>query len=124
VLCRQRGAFRTNCIDSVDRTNYVQMLLAKAFALRALRDYRGQEQSAASPFVPLEGEGLEADFKALWVANGNQISLQNSGSGVMKLDNYRQGTRTLGGLLRDFLVGSKRHFIGHFLDYYYQVPRC
>ena len=39
----------------------------------------------------------------------------------MKLDYYFEGSRTLSGILRDFFVGSKRHFIGHFLDYYYQV---
>ena len=36
MVCRQKGVFRTNCIDSVDRTNYVQMLLAKVFAVCAI----------------------------------------------------------------------------------------
>jgi len=39
VQSYQQGTFRTNCLDSVDRTNYVQMLFAKLFALNALKDY-------------------------------------------------------------------------------------
>lgn len=39
----QQGTFRTNCLDSVDRTNYVQMLFAKLFALNALNNYNQQQ---------------------------------------------------------------------------------
>jgi hypothetical protein len=40
VESTQQGTFRTNCLDSVDRTNYVQMLFAKIFALSVFRDFR------------------------------------------------------------------------------------
>ena len=43
VESHQQGTFRTNCLDSVDRTNYVQMLFAKIFALNALNNYQHQQ---------------------------------------------------------------------------------
>ena len=38
----------------------------------------------------------------------------------MKMDLYSTGTGNLSGRIRDFGVGTKRFYLGHFFDYYYQ----
>ena len=38
----------------------------------------------------------------------------------MKMDLYSTGTGNFAGRIRDFGVGTKRYYLGHFVDYYYQ----
>ena len=64
---------------------------------------------------------LEASLKTLWKKNGRSISHQYCGTGTMKEDFQDSGKRTFLGVIKDFCVGSKRFYLGHFKDYYYQV---
>lgn len=38
----------------------------------------------------------------------------------MKMDLYEDGTAKITGRIKDFGVGTKRYYLGHFFDYYYQ----
>ena len=57
----------------------------------------------------------------MWKANGIAISKQYSGTSTMKNDFADHGKRTLRGMFNDFCIGFHRFYLGHFVDYYYQV---
>ena len=46
--------------------------------------------------------------------------MQSAGTSAMKMDFYKTGQGSTWGRVRDLAVGSKRLFLGHFIDYYYQ----
>ena len=45
----QNGIVRVNCIDCLDRSNYIQSLIAKVNLLQFLDDYHGRNQSEYFP---------------------------------------------------------------------------
>uniref|UniRef100_A0A182N068 Phosphatidylinositol-3-phosphatase SAC1 n=1 Tax=Anopheles dirus TaxID=7168 RepID=A0A182N068_9DIPT len=113
VYSYQRGVFRTNCIDCLDRTNVVQSLIAK----------RSLEQSLVKLGFFRDGEKhidptslFEAVFKAVWANNADLISTQYSGTGALKTDFTRTGKRTFMGLVRDGLNSMKRYYMNNFSD--------
>ena len=53
--------------------------------------------------------------------NGRSISIQYCGTEPMKEDLHIKGRRTVFGILKDASISSKRFYLGHFKDYYYQV---
>jgi hypothetical protein len=84
-LREQTGVMRTNCLDCLDRTNYVQSRLA----LRALRTFLGQfvgretheliEEKRLLDLPVNEEYPLLGGFSALWADNGDSISLLYTG---------------------------------------------
>ncbi len=117
----QKGVVRTNCIDCLDRSNYVQSLLGK-IALLSFIDDQSNRQHLNFPLESLEFGELETAFKSLWKRNAAAIARLSTGASAMKMDFYERGRRTFYGKIRDFGVGAKRYYIGLFADYYYQVP--
>ncbi|KAF8508378.1 SacI homology domain-containing protein [Gautieria morchelliformis] len=69
VMSQQKGAFRVNCIDCLDRTNVVQ----SAFARSVLQD---QLAAVALASAYEAGDRTEADvvFNDVWANNGDAIS--------------------------------------------------
>ena len=113
VLQRQRGVFRTNCVDTLDRTNVVQGMLGK----KALEDVlarlgllgRGQALPQVYP---------EADrrFRVAWADHGDEISRQYAGTGAMKSAFTRTGKRDIWGLLDDGAKSLTRYYLNNFRD--------
>ncbi|XP_026332637.1 phosphatidylinositide phosphatase SAC1 [Hyposmocoma kahamanoa] len=110
VLLNQNGAFRTNCVDCLDRTNVVQSLLAK----------RQLETSLQMLEVKLRNEQLPAWivklFNNVWADHADMISIQYSGTGALKTDFTRTGKRTRIGLINDGINSLTRYYKNNFSD--------
>jgi len=106
----QTGVFRTNCIDCLDRTNVVQLTLARAALVRQL----------ASAGIVTEQEGLPADFlplyRTMWAKNGDAMSIQYSGTNALKRDFSVTGTRTKMGMAEDGTNSVMRYYKQNFRD--------
>uniref|UniRef100_A0A182PL10 Phosphatidylinositol-3-phosphatase SAC1 n=1 Tax=Anopheles epiroticus TaxID=199890 RepID=A0A182PL10_9DIPT len=113
VYSVQKGVFRTNCIDCLDRTNVVQSLIAKR-SLEQTLERLGIFRFGEKHIVP--DSQFEAVFKTVWADNADLISLQYSGTGALKTDFTRTGKRTFKGLLRDGLNSLTRYIKNNFSD--------
>lgn len=136
VVHQQDGAFRTNCIDCLDRTNVVQSLLAR----------RNLQQVLVVSFNPFswnyllhsvhllkklgilsENQRIEQQaefeylFKNIWADHADVISTQYSGTGALKTDFTRTGKRTKAGLLQDGVNSLVRYYKNNLADGFRQV---
>ncbi|XP_074618210.1 phosphatidylinositol-3-phosphatase SAC1-like isoform X1 [Acropora palmata] len=108
----QRGLFRTNCIDSLDRTNVVQSLLARK-SLQA----QCEEYGVLSMGERIEDyTEMEKVFKNVWADNADACSLQYAGTGALKTDFTRTGKRSTFGLLKDGINSVIRYYKNNFAD--------
>jgi hypothetical protein len=117
----QKGAFRTNCIDSLDRTNVVQSTFARYFLFKILYELKlsHKQPSEDDVFQKFQG-GFENIFKIIWADHGDGISKPYSGTGAMKSDFVRTGKRSILGALNDGILTTRRLFINNFRDGYNQ----
>jgi hypothetical protein len=109
----QTGVFRTNCIDTLDRTNVVQGLLARRALEHVLRrqGILSREETLASCFP-----AVEVAFRVMFADHGDEISRQYAGTGAMKSAFTRTGKRDLAGLLDDGAKSLTRYFLNNFRD--------
>ena len=117
----QKGVFRTNCIDSLDRSNVVQSTFARFFLFKILYELNltSVKPSEDNVFQKFEGN-FESIFKIIWADHGDGISLPYSGTGAMKSDFVRTGKRTIMGNLQDGVISLTRFYINNFRDGYFQ----
>ena len=111
VVKQQKGVFRTNCIDCLDRTNVVQAALAGHTLYGQL--------STLLPSV-VSGGVLPAQVTAMlrvcWANNADAMSVQYSGTGALKTDYTRTGKRTVKGALKDGVNSVTRYYLNNFRD--------
>eukprot|EP00753_Platysulcus_tardus_P014954 PLAT4673.1.p2 GENE.PLAT4673.1~~PLAT4673.1.p2 ORF type:complete len:600 (-),score=342.66 PLAT4673.1:97-1872(-) len=114
VVSLQKGAFRTNCMDNLDRTNVVQSL----FARRALLVQLGLPVDD----IVLESphKAFEHVFKNLWANNADALSTLYSGTGALKTDFTRTGKRTKAGAMQDLRNSLMRYYLNNFEDGFHQ----
>ena len=118
---KQKVVFRTNCIDSLDRTNVVQSVFGRYFLLLILKDLKLSNVSPSKDNISISfKDGFERKFKNIWADNGDHISHAYSGNEAMKSDYVRTGKRTILGALNDGYLSTKRVFINNFRDGYNQ----
>ncbi|VDM16241.1 unnamed protein product [Hydatigera taeniaeformis] len=115
VLAVQRGVFRTNCIDCLDRTNVLQSVLAQRALVAALHDAGIPTVNASLGEVEL-WPGFKMAFRELWADHADMISLQYSGTPALKTDFTRTGKRTFKGMLTDGYNSLVRYFLNNFAD--------
>ena len=117
----QKGVFRTNCIDSLDRTNVVQSTFARYFLFKIFYELNLSivKPSEDNVFQKFDGN-FEPTFKLIWADHGDGISLPYSGTGAMKSDFVRTGKRTIEGNLQDGIISLTRFYINNFRDGYFQ----
>ncbi|EFI28328.1 hypothetical protein CC1G_13857 [Coprinopsis cinerea okayama7 len=115
VLSHQKGVFRVNCIDCLDRTNVVQ----SAFARYVLN----QQLSAVALLTPSVTGGIETDliFNDVWANNGDAISRAYAGTSALKGDFTRTGKRDLSGMLNDGVNSLARMYTSTFSDWFSQA---
>ncbi|TXT12958.1 hypothetical protein VHUM_01359 [Vanrija humicola] len=109
----QRGAFRTNCIDCLDRTNVVQSAIAR----RVLTLMLTQLGIVLDPTVV----NIEPMFNDIWANNGDMISLCYAHTSALKGDFVRTGKRDLQGMLHDGVSSLSRMFYGAVTDFFAQA---
>nr|GMC81793.1 phosphoinositide phosphatase SAC8 isoform X1 [Ipomoea batatas] len=112
ILAEQKGIIRSNCIDCLDRTNVTQCYLAQK-SLNSQLQRLGAISSTECISTFSEDFGI---FKALWVLQGDEISLEYSGTYALKGDLVRYGKQTMAGLLRDGMSALSRYFLNNFQD--------
>uniref|UniRef100_A0A0N5AP71 Phosphatidylinositol-3-phosphatase SAC1 n=1 Tax=Syphacia muris TaxID=451379 RepID=A0A0N5AP71_9BILA len=113
---QQTGFFRTNCMDSLDRTNVVQSVIAKESLHDQLK------------CLNIIDDNIELDnladfmsiFKNLWADNGDECSKQYAGTPALKADYTRLGRRTWTGVYNDGINAITRYFRNNFGDGYRQ----
>ncbi|KAE9409523.1 hypothetical protein BT96DRAFT_872168 [Gymnopus androsaceus JB14] len=115
VLSQQKGVFRVNCIDCLDRTNVVQ----SAFA----RNILNKQLSAVALLAPHTVEKTDTDhvFNDVWANNGDAISRAYAGTSALKGDFTRTGKRDLSGLLNDGVNSLARMYTSTFSDWFSQA---
>ncbi|KAF7974824.1 hypothetical protein HWV62_11181 [Athelia sp. TMB] len=125
LMSEQKGVFRVNCIDCLDRTNVVQ----SAFARHVLNRQLG---AVALLNVP-DGPG-KTDMDVIFNDSKCQFTLcyppakrvsslgqQRAGTSALKGDFTRTGKRDLGGLLNDGVNSLARMYSSTFSDWFCQA---
>lgn len=119
VVSIQKGVFRTNCIDNLDRTNVIQSVFGRQFLHKMLFRIELAEMPQGKPFEDFL-PGFESKFKLLWSENGDYLSKAYSGTNALKRDFTRTGKRTIMGAIEDGVNSCTRFYINNFCDGYNQ----
>ncbi|BFZ55671.1 Inositol-1,4,5-trisphosphate 5-phosphatase 1 [Savitreella phatthalungensis] len=98
----QRGVFRTNCLDCLDRTNMVQNIISQA----DLEAVLGQQVQMT--FWERHGH--------LWANNGDALSQIYAGTGALKTSFTRRQKMSLAGAIADATKSAARMYINNFQD--------
>ncbi|XP_029172365.1 phosphatidylinositide phosphatase SAC2 isoform X2 [Nylanderia fulva] len=115
TICTQKGIFRVNCIDCLDRTNVVQTALGKAVM---------EMQFSKLGLIPPDGTlpaNIRQTFQSLWANNGDIISKQYAGTNALKGDYTRTGERKFTGMMKDGMNSANRYYLNRFKDVYRQA---
>ncbi|KAJ7961219.1 Phosphoinositide phosphatase [Quillaja saponaria] len=112
ILEEQKGVIRVNCIDCLDRTNVTQSYLAqKSLDLQLQRNGVLDSSECISMFAEEYGK-----FRTLWAEQGDEISLEYTGTHALKGDLVRYGKQTIGGKIKDGLSALSRYYQNNFHD--------
>lgn len=121
VINTQKGVFRTNCIDCLDRTNIVQTLISRHFTHQIMIKLNiCSKKSYTGKIFDKFRKNFELQFNHLWSNHGDIIANSYAGTGAQKADFTRTGKRTYLGAFKDLLLSSKRFFVNNVNDFYYQ----
>lgn len=111
MVNRQKGVFRVNCMDNLDRTNVVMSLFARRCTLQSLGLHDEKQNVLDSPY-----EAFELVFKNAWADNADYVSKMYAGTGALKTDFTRTGKRTVSGALQDGINSVTRYYLNNFAD--------
>ncbi|PWN50510.1 hypothetical protein IE53DRAFT_368846 [Violaceomyces palustris] len=114
VLRQQKGVFRTNCLDCLDRTNVIQDMLSQA-TLESFMEAARNKKPSFEPFTA-PTHALWTHHRVLWAENGDALSKIYAGTGALNTSFTRSGKKTLGGLLSDAAKSAGRMYINNFQD--------
>lgn len=101
----QKGIFRTNCLDCLDRTNLVQQLISKEALEIFFAHYH------IHPGTEIWGK-----HNIIWADNGDQLSQIYAGTNALKTSFTRHGKSSLAGALSDVTKSLGRMYINNFTD--------
>ncbi|OCF75027.1 phosphatidylinositol phosphate phosphatase [Kwoniella mangroviensis CBS 8886] len=107
VIEKQDGVFRVNCLDCLDRTNYVQDVISSLTLSRYLNSIGSPLQSSQT---------LWSAHRELWADNGDRLSKIYAGTGALNTSATRSGKKTFAGLLSDATKSVGRAYINNFQD--------
>uniref|UniRef100_A0A8C9HIC2 Phosphatidylinositol-3-phosphatase SAC1 n=1 Tax=Piliocolobus tephrosceles TaxID=591936 RepID=A0A8C9HIC2_9PRIM len=115
----QKGIFRVNCIDCLDRTNVFQSLLAKCVLYLQLKKINiNLYEQKKFPFYVFKNYYDEILYRKIWINNANAISIIYSGAGALKNDITQNGKRTINGIIQDLCHIIQRYINNNFIDGY------
>jgi len=121
IINTQKGVFRTNCVDCLDRTNIVQTLISRHFTHQIMIKLNiCNKKSYTGKVFDKFRENFEMQFNNLWSNHGDVIAKSYAGTGAQKTDFTRTGKRTYLGAFKDLLISSKRFFVNNVNDFYHQ----
>ncbi|XP_056004928.1 phosphatidylinositide phosphatase SAC2-like isoform X2 [Ostrea edulis] len=105
TICEQRGVFRVNCVDCLDRTNVSQTAIARIVMETQLR------KLGVLPPDEILPTNCKKIFQQLWANNGDAISRQYAGTAALKGDYTRTGERKLTGMMKDGVNSANRYYL-------------
>ncbi|KAJ7178924.1 inositol polyphosphate phosphatase [Mycena filopes] len=107
LVTEQKGIFRTNCLDCLDRTNFVQDIVSRTTLEQYLLLVRREW---------IHSNSLWTHHRELWAENGDALSRIYAGTGALNTSFTRSGKRTLAGVLSDATKSVSRAYINNFQD--------
>jgi hypothetical protein len=113
IISEQSGIFRTNCIDCLDRTNVIQTAIGLEVLILILVKLKLFNENSSDL-----NNKLIKTHKLIWADNGDCLSKSYAGTPAQKGDFTRYGRRTKCGIVKDFLISTRRFFINNMLDGY------
>ncbi|KAL1411631.1 Inositol-1,4,5-trisphosphate 5-phosphatase 1 [Vanrija albida] len=108
LIEQQHGVFRVNCLDCLDRTNFVQEVISYLALFRALANHNSPLCHTSSP--------LWSVHRDLWADNGDLLSKTYAGTGAINTSATRSGRKTFAGLISDATKSVGRAYINNFQD--------
>ncbi|ANZ77981.1 BA75_05085T0 [Komagataella pastoris] len=112
VLTLQKGVFRTNCLDCLDRTNVVQQVISNATLNMFLQRHNLNTNYDSDLFTK---------HNTLWADHGDAISQIYTGTNALKSSFTRSGKMGIAGALSDATKSISRMYINNFQDKAKQV---
>lgn len=111
VISTQKGCFRTNCLDCLDRTNLVQQLISHETFKLFLLDFDILHHQQ----INNESEYMQK-HNILWANHGDQISQIYAGTNALKSSFTRKGKMSFAGAISDATKSVSRLYINNFVD--------
>ncbi|KAF9973946.1 inositol polyphosphate 5-phosphatase [Actinomortierella ambigua] len=108
IIQTQKGVFRTNCLDCLDRTNVIQSNLSKAAIESLFFNLNSNERDRLY--------SLFAQHSDLWAQNGDNLSKIYTGTGALKSEVTRSGKMSLASFIGDATKSINRFYINNFQD--------
>lgn len=105
ILSEQKGTFRTNCLDCLDRTNVIQQVISLKTVLEYLNSNHNYDLS-----------NLKNKHSTLWANHGDRISQIYTGTNALKSSFSRSGKMGFAGALSDATKSISRIYINNFVD--------
>lgn len=99
----QKGVVRTNCIDCLDRTNLCQFLISQ-YNLKKMSKF----------FKDVDFQRLESLHRRMWYDNGNNLSIQYSGTPAISSHVVAGDQVKMFGPVADFYKSLLRYFLNRF----------
>lgn len=115
MVSRQKGVFRVNCMDNLDRTNVVMSLFARRATLQSL-GLHDETTKQTTNVLNSPYDAFELVFKHAWADNADYVSKMYAGTGALKTDFTRTGQRTLAGAVQDGVNSLTRYYLNNFAD--------
>ncbi|GFT46822.1 synaptojanin-1 [Nephila pilipes] len=98
----QKGTFRTNCLDCLDRTNNVQTFIGLEVLKQQLKYLSISDQ-------PQIISRFNEVFKQMWVQNGDQVSKMYAGTGALEgRSKLKDGSRSVVRTIQNNLLDSSK----------------
>lgn len=109
-LKEQKGIFRVNCLDCLDRTNMVQSYIVKRTVDLFVRNYLLRSD------VTYDAGIFHEALNSLWADNGDQLSRIYARSDAIKSSYGRLGKFTLSSFVEDFKNTARRFYSNNFAE--------
>ena len=106
ALRAQRGVFRVNCLDCLDRTNVVQEFISRKVIELFVRSY----------LIPGENGTLLREHASIWADNGDILSIIYAGTKALKTSYTRTGRMGIFAIVDDMTKSAKRAIVHNFKD--------
>lgn len=94
MLEEQSGVFRVNCMDCLDRTNYVEDVLSSLTIASFLTSLKDTDR-------PIPPSLFNSAHRELWADNGDALSKIYAGTGALNTSVTRSGKKSLASLFSD-----------------------
>lgn len=124
ILLAQMGVLRTNCLDCLDRTNFLMTKIGASLVEIQFRNMNIECSSAFGSDILTQMDNIHAkhqhefiiNFKHLWADNGDALSRHYAGTASTISNVTRTGKSTFLGLFEHGVKSLERFYAGNFED--------